>query len=95
MDNGFLIFVPNTFTPNGDERNNTFQPIIPVPVSSFNMKIYNRWGEIVFESYDPSASWDGYYNGHLVQDGTYIWEIVAVTDKANTYIRKGHLNVLK
>jgi gliding motility-associated-like protein len=70
-----LIFIPNTFTPDGNEHNQYFQPIITsgVDVYQFNFKVYNRWGEIVWESYDPYSSWDGTYNNLKCPDGSYNW----------------------
>jgi gliding motility-associated-like protein len=70
-----LIFIPNTFTPDGNEHNQYFQPVITsgVDLYQFNFKIYNRWGEIVWESYDPTSSWDGTYNNLKCPDGSYNW----------------------
>lgn len=72
-----LFYVPNAFTPNGDEYNNTFQPVLTTGFDefSYNMTIYNRWGEIVFESKDAAVGWDGTYNGVLAQEGSYTWTI--------------------
>jgi len=70
-----LIYVPNTFTPDGDEHNQVFKPIFTSGFNpfEFNFKIYNRWGEIIWETNDPNASWDGTYNYTLCPDGTYTW----------------------
>ena len=95
FDNSLIIYVPNTFTPNGDEMNQVFQPIIPAPVTSYRLRIYNRWGELIFESFDPSNYWEGTYNGELVPDGIYTWEIIVVTVEADTYKNIGHVNVLR
>ena len=71
-------YIPNAFTPNGDSHNPTFKPIF---TPSFNPKryrliIYNRWGEVVFETINSEVGWDGTYpNGSLVQDGVYTWII--------------------
>ena len=84
-----LIFIPNTFTPDGNEHNQYFQPIITsgVDVYQFNFKIYNRWGEIVWESYDPTSSWDGTYNNLKCPDGSYNWVMRFGTTK-NDEIRE-------
>lgn len=72
-----LVFVPNTFTPDGDEYNNVFMPIISAGIDfkSYELYIYNRWGQLVFESRDLGIGWDGNYNGQLVQEGIYTWVI--------------------
>lgn len=72
-----ICYVPNTFSPNGDEFNNEFLPIITSGYDhyNYNFLIFNRWGEIVFESKDTEQGWDGSYNGTLVQSGGYTWKI--------------------
>lgn len=58
-----LFFVPTAFTPNGDEYNNTFKPVMisGFDPTTYQFKIFNRWGEMVFESNDPEIGWDGDY----------------------------------
>lgn len=72
-----VYYVPNSFTPDGDNYNNTFQPVFTDGFDpfDFHLTIFNRWGEIVFESYDASKGWDGYYGGLRCQDGVYTWKI--------------------
>ena len=74
-----LFYVPNTFTPDGDEHNNVFYPVLSgnADLFSYELNIFNRWGELIFTSQDISYGWDGYYlkNNTKVQDGTYTWQI--------------------
>jgi gliding motility-associated-like protein/uncharacterized repeat protein (TIGR01451 family) len=95
FDNSLVIYVPNAFTPDGDEFNNIFKPIFAAPVASYNLKIYNRWGEILFESNDTEVGWDGTYNGTLVQDGVYTWDILVTTFETRTYRKQGTVSILK
>ncbi len=91
------IFVPNCFTPNGDESNNYFGVIFPsnTVFQSFELDIYNRWGELIFESYDPLATWDGSYHGKIVSEGVYTWTLF-FKDKYNlTKQLTGFVTVLK
>ncbi|MEJ6617600.1 MAG: PKD domain-containing protein [Crocinitomicaceae bacterium] len=69
-----LIYVPNTFTPDGDQYNNTFKPVIGIGVSpeGYVFETYNRWGELIFVSHDPAGAWDGTYFGKYCQDGTLL-----------------------
>ncbi|PKR80083.1 hypothetical protein CW751_12035 [Brumimicrobium salinarum] len=97
----FAIHVPNTFTPDYDDYNQTFKPIFPpkVEVDSYQLLIFNRWGEIVFESFDYQVGWDGTYGADsekIVKDGTYVWKI-KVTDGINSEPREfvGHVTLLK
>ncbi|TXI88050.1 MAG: T9SS type B sorting domain-containing protein [Crocinitomicaceae bacterium] len=95
FDNRLVMYVPNTFTPNGDEFNQIFKPVFAEEVTAYNLKIFNRWGEMIFESNDTNLGWDGTYNGVLVQDGTYTWDIWVNTYDAHIYRKQGVVNVLK
>lgn len=79
IDEVQLFYVPNTFTPDGDQFNQTFKPVISsgIDVYNYSLTIYNRWGELIFESHDTNVGWDGisYRTGILCQDGTYVWKI--------------------
>lgn len=72
-----IYYIPNAFTPDGDNWNNTFKPIFTEGYDpfDFHLVVYNRWGEIIFESYDASKGWNGYYGGIRCQDGVYTWKI--------------------
>lgn len=92
-----ILYSPNTFTPDNDEFNATWKIFIEgIDVSEFELKVYNRWGEIVWQSYDPSAEWDGTYNGEIVTTGSYNWTIRA--KDANSSVNhtwSGNLLLLK
>jgi gliding motility-associated-like protein len=92
-----LIFAPNTFTPDNDEFNQTWMVHMSgIDVYDFELVIYNRWGEIVWESRDVSVGWDGTYGGKIVQDGTYTWFIkCADLTNDNKYEFQGHVNVIR
>lgn len=69
-----LFFAPNAFTPDGDEFNQIWKPSIQgIDIYDFDLFIFNRWGEIIWENHDPSVGWDGSYHGKFVQEGTYTW----------------------
>ncbi|MCO4814253.1 MAG: gliding motility-associated C-terminal domain-containing protein [Flavobacteriales bacterium] len=69
-----LFFAPNAFTPDGNELNNLWKPEISgIDIYDFDLYIYNRWGEVIWENHDPSRGWDGTYKGRLVTNDTYIW----------------------
>ena len=94
-----LFYVPNTFTPDGDEYNNTFIPVFSNKnkVESIHLLIYNRWGEIVFESENIDFGWDGTYKNRKAQDGTYTWELIftdnsCIGKKEHLY---GHVNLIR
>jgi gliding motility-associated-like protein len=72
-----VYYVPNAFTPDGDNLNPTFKPIFAAgfDANDYNLLIFNRWGEILFESNNHNVGWDGTYNGKVVQQGTYVYKI--------------------
>ncbi|NOZ47703.1 MAG: gliding motility-associated C-terminal domain-containing protein [Chlorobi bacterium] len=69
-----LVYIPNAFTPNGDGKNDEFKPIISY-ASDYNYQliIYDRWGEKIFESKDITQSWNGTSNSKPVKPGVYIY----------------------
>lgn len=70
----FYIYVPNSFTPDDNRANNTFK-VSTINVVEFHIRIFNRWGEMVFEADDKDFEWDGTYGPLRVKDGTYVWKI--------------------
>ncbi|MES2588393.1 MAG: gliding motility-associated C-terminal domain-containing protein [Bacteroidota bacterium] len=70
-------FIPNTFTPNGDKHNSIFIPVFSSTLdeTKFSMEIYNRWGELIFESLNSEIGWDGTYGSKIVDTGFYHWKI--------------------
>jgi gliding motility-associated-like protein len=93
-----VYYIPNTFTPNGDERNNTFQPVFTSGFDPYNftLLIFNRWGEVLFESKDAKIGWDGTYNGVLVQEGIYSWTVTFKDPNNDRKFRaNGHVTLIK
>jgi len=69
------VHLPDAFTPNGDGLNDVFQPIIGCTFTTYILKVFNRWGQEVFESSNPNDGWDGRFNGKPSDMGTYVWEL--------------------
>lgn len=65
------IFAPNAITPNGDGLNDGFLPTSACAFVSYDLQIYNRWGQQLFRSNDPTRAWDGFFNGELCEGGQY------------------------
>jgi gliding motility-associated-like protein len=93
----FIIYVPNAFTPNEDGINDYFLPILSgFDPLSYELIIFNRWGELIFESQSQGVWWDGTHKGILCQDDVYVWKIKvkdAIENKKREYI--GHVSLLK
>ena len=77
---GPSIYVPNSFSPNGDGRNDTFGPITIGIVQLDYFRVFNRYGEIVFETAQVGKMWDGSFKGSKSDVGTYVW-MVRGTDR--------------
>jgi gliding motility-associated-like protein len=95
-----IFYVPNTFTPNDDEKNQTFYPLLSQGMKSTYMEfyIYNRWGELVFESHDPSYGWDGTYGPDALDCpiGTYTWKLKLETLQTQEILDfHGHVNLIR
>lgn len=95
-----IIYIPNTFTPDGNEFNNTFGITHLCDFESFELNIYNRWGELIFTSFDPAFQWDGALaDGSMCPDGTYTWTMTYVTldDFGNmtTHTLNGHISLMR
>lgn len=69
------VYIPNAFTPDGGQYNNTFSVVSDCTFEEYRLLIFNRWGQVIFESFDVTESWDGTYKGRIVQDGTYTWKL--------------------
>ncbi len=95
--NDFSVFIPNTFTPDGNEFNNVFIPIFSNTNSLYyyHLTIFNRWGETTFETFDPQMGWDGSYNNKMCKEGTYTYLIEFVENLDQTKQIKGHINLVR
>jgi len=95
-----ILYVPNTFTPDGDNLNNMFNPVFAAGFdpNDYTLYIFNRWGQLIFESHDTTIVWNGRYgvDGEFAQDGTYSWK--SDVKYANSAERKtfvGHVTLLR
>jgi gliding motility-associated-like protein len=90
----YRFFIPNTFTPNNDGLNDVFRPLLD-GVVSFEMQIFNRWGQLVFQSNNTEYGWDGTFNNDKAQLGVYAYRIVVRNVFRKTFTFTGHLNLLR
>ena len=95
---GYLS-IPNIFTPDGDEYNENWKPVFHSGYDpyDYHLTIFNRWGEIVFESYDTNYGWDGSYSDEgLTRDNVYVWKIeFKETSSDKKHRQAGHVTLLK
>lgn len=84
------VFVPNTFSPNNDELNNVFKPIIrDISLENYEFNVFNRWGELIFNTKNSSEAWDGTYQNKSCPNGTYSWTLVYTENTGNRQFLSG------
>lgn len=89
------IFIPNTFTPNGNSYNDVFKVYTNI-VKSLHLMVYNQWGEKVFETNDINGTWDGTYKGKKQPVGVYVYVATMVlTTDGSTQVKKGTFNLIR
>ena len=88
------LFVPNTFTPNGDGVNDGFGAW-GKDISRFKMQIFNRWGEKIYETPDLAGRWDGTYSGKESPIDTYVWRIDMEERSGKRHTLYGHVNLVR
>jgi gliding motility-associated-like protein len=92
------LFFPSAFTPTKDGKNEVFKALYypGVIFSEYHLKVYDRWGRIVFETSDPAKGWNGVYNNNVQSTNTFVWQVQY--KKGNTairIIRKGTVTLIK
>ncbi len=101
IDNCPQYELPNTFTPNGDSANDFFKPITNLFIESIDLKVFNRWGNLVFETTDPVINWDGNSSGGKeLSEGTYYYTCNVIERRVEgnvvrAGILKGYINLIR
>ncbi|HNR53768.1 MAG TPA: gliding motility-associated C-terminal domain-containing protein [Flavobacteriales bacterium] len=88
------IFVPNTFTPNGDGKNDVLY-VRGRNIATLDFKVFDRWGELVFETTDVSRGWDGTYEGRPVDPAVFVYHLTAYCVDGQQYFTKGNVTVVR
>lgn len=89
------IYIENAFTPNNDQLNDVFKPLHFDGVSEYELVVFNRWGEILFKTNNPTEGWDGTYKGSQVQQDVYIYTITFKYSDGNRYNAKGNVTLIR
>lgn len=90
-----LVYVPNSFTPNEDGLNDEFTPIVR-GVESYSFSVFNRWGELLFETKEIGKGWNGKFNSsEYVMNGIYIYYVRVILPDNSTQEFRGHVQVLR
>ncbi|HRI78725.1 MAG TPA: gliding motility-associated C-terminal domain-containing protein, partial [Cyclobacteriaceae bacterium] len=107
VQKGGEMLVPNAFSPNlsgsssgnpgggmSDGKNDIFLPVMR-GVTQFEMLIFNRWGQLLFESRDPQIGWDGYFQGRLCEQDVYVYKLTAEYVDGQRIVRTGDVNLIR
>lgn len=89
------IYIPNAFTPDTDGLNEVFMPIIGFETETYVLYIYDRWGKILFTSYDPKVGWNGMSGELYYPIGVYVWKIFLTLPGGKEFSQTGHVTLIK
>lgn len=91
IDCNCYVSVPNAFSPNEDGRNDVFQPMIDGVCNFMNYRflIFNRWGQLIFETINTADNWDGFYHSKRQPQDSYVWIVEYELDNGFTEVLKG------
>jgi gliding motility-associated-like protein len=93
----FLFYAPNAFTPDGDGVNDIFKPVIQgFKPDSYQLMIFNRWGELIFQSNNVDIGWDGTHKNMKAKEDTYVWKVTVkklINEDKKSFT--GHVNLLR
>lgn len=88
------IYIPTAFSPNNDGNNDAFN-LIPVNIIDYTLRIFNRWGELLFETTDLAKGWDGTYKGVSCQTDTYVYYATGLKKDNQSFVIKGIFTLLR
>lgn len=91
---GNNVFIPNTFTPNGDGKNDIFY-VYGNTVAKLKLRVYNQWGQFIYESLTIQNGWDGTYKGELQPNGVYVYYADIEFNDGTKVTRKGTITLLR
>ena len=92
------VLFPNAFSPNSDGTNDVWRPYIAHTLNNYSLQIYNRWGQLLFDTQDANQTWDGNYQGTPCSMGVYVWQVqYQVTENGiiQTLNNKGNVTLIR
>jgi gliding motility-associated-like protein len=87
------IFVPNAFTPNGDGKNDVLK-VYGNYIATIDLRIFNQWGQLIYQTTDPTTGWDGKHKGQLQPVGVYAYTLKVVRQDGTIVTKKGSINLI-
>ena len=89
------VFVPSAFTPNNDGKNDVLRPVAVGMQQIQFFQVYNRWGQLVFNTRQNGKGWDGRVNGQLQSNNTFVWMVKALDFTGAVYFKKGTVTLIR
>ncbi|MGB0882456.1 MAG: nidogen-like domain-containing protein [Vicingaceae bacterium] len=90
------FYMPTAFSPNGDGINDVLIPNgFGILDEGYSFLVFDRWGNLIFESKNKKMGWDGTFNGSIMQTGTYVWELKYLDYEKINHSKIGHVNIVK
>lgn len=89
------IGIPNAFTPNNDGTNDYFKPGINIEFDNYQLRIFNRVGQLIFYSKDPAPGWDGRFQGQQQAPGTYVYQLSFRNKEGKQFDYKGNIMLIR
>jgi gliding motility-associated-like protein len=89
------FYAPTAFSPNGDRKNDDFKPLLFGVVKTYQLTIYNRWGEIIFYSTDPFKGWGGKVGGIPQPTGVFVWTCTYQMEGEEMKREKGTITLIR
>ncbi len=93
--NEYTVFVPSGFSPDGDGINDKLNPLLAGIKELKNFRVYNRWGQLLYQTSDKNAGWNGTYNGKLQISETYVWVVEAIDQDGKNILKTGKTTLIR
>ncbi|HCS21022.1 MAG TPA: hypothetical protein DIW47_10770 [Bacteroidetes bacterium] len=91
-----VLLVPDAFTPNGDGINDQFRPVFEgVERENYHFRVYNRWGELIFDTRDIDEAWDGTFQGKMCESEVYVWQVEGIYYGKQHFEQNGRVMLLR
>ncbi|MCC6371145.1 MAG: gliding motility-associated C-terminal domain-containing protein [Bacteroidia bacterium] len=94
VEQDYNFFVPNVFTPNGDGKNDLFVPVSR-GVKQYTFRVFNRWGQLIYDGIDKNLGWNGIYNGRDCPEDVYVWKASVLTKAGDIKEYSGHVTLYR
>lgn len=88
------LWVPNAFTPRGDQLNEIFKPV-GENLHTYRFRVYNRWGQLLFETNDQEKGWNGFFDGKQAPVGAYVWDVFFIDRSGKEKLQTGSFQLIR